>query len=101
MISCAFAAFASLVSPFLGFLFSGLKRANHAKDFSGTLPGHGGFADRMDCITLMGFFSYFMLTQVTFPEEMRLDEAFNLSRQLTNVQQLAIIDELKKQLAPN
>jgi phosphatidate cytidylyltransferase len=62
LISCVFAAFASLISPFLGFLFSGLKRAYHAKDFSGTLPGHGGFADRMDCITLMVLFSYFMLS---------------------------------------
>ena len=42
--------FASLVAPFAGFLASGMKRAYQIKDFAQTLPGHGGFIDRFDCV---------------------------------------------------
>ncbi len=42
--------FASLVAPFAGFLASGMKRAYQIKDFAKTLPGHGGFIDRFDCV---------------------------------------------------
>jgi hypothetical protein len=28
------------------------------KDFGSTIPGHGGFTDRMDCQIVMGAFSY-------------------------------------------
>lgn len=47
------AVFASYISPFAGFLASGLKRAYQIKDFANTLPCHGGFTDRLDCICLM------------------------------------------------
>ncbi len=53
--------FASLVAPFLGFFASGFKRAVGIKDFSDTLPGHGGFLDRVDCISIMCIFNYFLL----------------------------------------
>lgn len=45
--------FASLIAPFGGFFASGLKRGLKIKDFSSTIPGHGGFLDRFDCQTLM------------------------------------------------
>jgi CDP-diglyceride synthetase len=32
-----------------GFFASGFKRAFKIKDFGDTIPGHGGFTDRMDC----------------------------------------------------
>lgn len=52
--------FVSLVAPFAGFLASGLKRGLKIKDFSNTIPGHGGVIDRVDChlITLMFVFVY-------------------------------------------
>ena len=45
--------FASLIAPFGGFFASGLKRGLQIKDFSNTIPGHGGFLDRFDCQTIM------------------------------------------------
>lgn len=52
-----FAAFASLIAPFGGFFASGVKRAFKIKDFSDSIPGHGGLTDRMDCQFLMGVFA--------------------------------------------
>lgn len=56
--SIVLSSFASIVAPFGGFLASGFKRAFKIKDFSGLIPGHGGFADRMDCQFIMGLFTY-------------------------------------------
>lgn len=56
--SLAFSIFASLIAPFGGFFASGFKRAFKVKDFSDSIPGHGGMTDRMDCQFLMGFFVY-------------------------------------------
>ncbi|KAJ3368091.1 hypothetical protein HDU91_000844 [Kappamyces sp. JEL0680] len=52
-----FALFASLIAPFGGFFASGVKRAFKIKDFSDSIPGHGGLTDRMDCQFIMGVFS--------------------------------------------
>lgn len=52
-----FALFASLIAPFGGFFASGVKRAFKIKDFSETIPGHGGLTDRMDCQFIMGVFT--------------------------------------------
>ena len=45
--------FASLVSPFGGFLASAIKRAYDIKDFDSIIPGHGGLMDRFDCQLIM------------------------------------------------
>lgn len=45
--------FASTFAPFVGFFASGFKRAVGIKDFGATLPGHGGFMDRYDCVSFM------------------------------------------------
>jgi len=45
--------FASLVSPFGGFLASAIKRAYGIKDFDSLIPGHGGLMDRFDCQLIM------------------------------------------------
>ena len=66
----------------MGFLASGLKRAYHVKDFNNTLPGHGGYADRMDCISIMCFFNYIMLTQVIFREEIVIEDALITTKYL-------------------
>eukprot|EP00475_Leptophrys_vorax_P014319 TRINITY_DN2070_c0_g2_i3.p1 TRINITY_DN2070_c0_g2~~TRINITY_DN2070_c0_g2_i3.p1 ORF type:complete len:431 (+),score=114.21 TRINITY_DN2070_c0_g2_i3:28-1320(+) len=57
-IGVIFAAFASIIAPFGGFLASGFKRAYGVKDFGDSIPGHGGVTDRMDCQVLMGVFVY-------------------------------------------
>jgi phosphatidate cytidylyltransferase len=52
-----FGLFASLIAPFGGFFASGVKRAFKIKDFSDSIPGHGGLTDRMDCQFIMGVFA--------------------------------------------
>jgi phosphatidate cytidylyltransferase len=61
--------FASLIAPFGGFFASGIKRAFNFKDFADTIPGHGGFTDRLDCHGLMGVFVMIYLSQVVFRPE--------------------------------
>ncbi|OMO83606.1 Phosphatidate cytidylyltransferase [Corchorus capsularis] len=50
--------FASIIAPFGGFFASGFKRAFKIKDFGDSIPGHGGFTDRMDCQMVMAVFAY-------------------------------------------
>ncbi|KAK4491750.1 hypothetical protein RD792_002525 [Penstemon davidsonii] len=63
--------FSSIIAPFGGFFASGLKRAFKIKspthtpkiptffqDFGDSIPGHGGFTDRMDCQMVMAIFAY-------------------------------------------
>jgi phosphatidate cytidylyltransferase len=54
----ALALFASILAPFGGFFASGFKRAFNVKDFGDSIPGHGGFTDRMDCQIMMGLFVF-------------------------------------------
>ena len=54
----ALSIFASFVAPFGGFFASGFKRAFKIKDFGTSIPGHGGFTDRMDCQLIMSTFAY-------------------------------------------
>lgn len=58
------AIFASLVAPFGGFFASAIKRGLKVKDFSNTLPGHGGFTDRFDCQIVMTVFLYIYICDV-------------------------------------
>ena len=64
-----FGLFASLYAPLGGLFASGFKRAIKIKDFADTIPGHGGFTDRMDCQLLMGLFTYVWLSQFMFYDE--------------------------------
>ncbi|XP_023635131.1 phosphatidate cytidylyltransferase 3 isoform X1 [Capsella rubella] len=69
--------FASAIAPFGGFFASGFKRAFKIKDFGDSIPGHGGFTDRMDCQNVMAFFAYiyihsFIVNQ--YSVEMILDQ---------------------------
>lgn len=43
----------SLIAPFGGFFASAFKRNLNIKDFSDTIPGHGGVTDRLDCVSIM------------------------------------------------
>ena len=63
LIFCLFYCFFSaLIAPYAGFFASGAKRAWKIKDFGSALPGHGGYLDRTDCIALVIFFNYYMLS---------------------------------------
>lgn len=50
------------MAPFGGFFASGFKRAFKMKDFSDSIPGHGGVADRVDCQIVNGLFAYLYLS---------------------------------------
>ncbi|CAL5405474.1 unnamed protein product [Camellia sinensis] len=70
--------FASIIAPFGGFFASGFKRAFKIKDFGDSIPGHGGFTDRMDCQMVMAVFAYiyhqsFVIPQ-SYPVEVLLDQ---------------------------
>ena len=91
LIYCCFSA---LVAPFAGFFASGMKRAYGIKDFSDTLPGHGGFVDRFDCIVLTVIFNYFMVSQVIFRDEYQTDAIYDMSRRLNYFEKRDIVNML-------
>lgn len=70
--------FSSIIAPFGGFFASGLKRAFKIKDFGDSIPGHGGFTDRMDCQMVMAIFAYIYFQSFVLPSpnsvEMILDQ---------------------------
>jgi phosphatidate cytidylyltransferase len=85
MICCVFMGmFASLVAPFAGFLASGFKRANNIKDFGTTLPGHGGFLDRLDCVSFTNIFALLLLTNFLYKEYILSSEVESRFTELSN-----------------
>ncbi|KAL7186624.1 hypothetical protein ACSBR2_028369 [Camellia fascicularis] len=87
--------FASIIAPFGGFFASGFKRAFKIKDFGDSIPGHGGFTDRMDCQMVMAVFAYiyhqsFVIPQ-SYPVEVLLDQ---ILRNLTFEEQKALYMKL-------
>ncbi|KAL4563284.1 hypothetical protein LXL04_027324 [Taraxacum kok-saghyz] len=60
--------FASVIAPFGGFFASGFKRAFNIKDFGGSIPGHGGFTDRMVCQMVMAVFAYIYQQSFVIPQ---------------------------------
>ena len=67
-----FAVLASLVTPFGGFVASGMKRAHNIRDFSNLLPGHGAIVDRFDCIIVMCVMLYVYLTNVLYRDQFKV-----------------------------
>ncbi|KAJ0765658.1 putative phosphatidate cytidylyltransferase [Helianthus annuus] len=89
--------FASVIAPFGGFFASGFKRAFKIKDFGGSIPGHGGFTDRMDCQMVMAVFAYiyhqsFVIPQC-YPVEILLEQ---ILRSLTVEEQELLLAKLKE-----
>ncbi|XP_050219884.1 phosphatidate cytidylyltransferase 1 [Mercurialis annua] len=65
--------FASIIAPFGGFFASGFKRAFKVKDFGDSIPGHGGFTDRMDCQMIMAVFAYIYHQSFIVPQDYSVD----------------------------
>ncbi|XP_076938072.1 phosphatidate cytidylyltransferase 1-like [Bidens hawaiensis] len=89
--------FASVIAPFGGFFASGFKRAFKIKDFGGSIPGHGGFTDRMDCQRVMAVFAYiyhqsFVIPQC-YPVEILLEQ---ILRSLTYEEQELLLAKVKE-----
>ena len=86
--------FSALIAPFAGFFASGMKRAYKIKDFSDTLPGHGGFVDRLDCHLLTVLFNYFMVSQLIFAEEFHVDRIQDMSFSLNQAEKVDLLNVL-------
>ncbi|KAJ8431674.1 hypothetical protein Cgig2_007496 [Carnegiea gigantea] len=69
--------FASIIAPFGGFFASGFKRALKIKDFGDSIPGHGGFTDRMDCQMVMAVFAYIYHQSFVVLEELSVDRVLD------------------------
>ncbi|KAF8113931.1 hypothetical protein N665_0043s0007 [Sinapis alba] len=87
--------FASVIAPFGGFFASGFKRAFKIKDFGDSIPGHGGFTDRMDCQMVMAIFAYIyiqsFIVHQDYSVEMILDQ---ISRSLGHEEQKMLYAKL-------
>ena len=93
--SIVLAAFASLVAPFGGFFASGFKRAAGIKDFGNSLPGHGGFLDRMDCQFLMGLFTFVYHSSLVREIHASPSQILSAFATLTTEQQVQVLEMLK------
>ena len=92
LIACLyFGVFASLVSPFAGFFASGMKRAYQIKDFSNTLPGHGGFLDRFDCTLFANIFALGVLSQILYKDYLQVDTLSTMFDELNPSQQSELL----------
>mmetsp|Transcript_27278 Transcript_27278/g.41496 ORF Transcript_27278/g.41496 Transcript_27278/m.41496 type:complete len:211 (+) Transcript_27278:334-966(+) len=88
------ALFATLIAPFGGFFASGLKRGLKIKDFSDSIPGHGGFVDRFDCHLVISFFVFVYLTQVVYKNAHGIERIFDYIGKLEEEDRYRIYQQL-------
>lgn len=97
--SLSLSIFSSVLGPFGGFFASGFKRAFKVKDFSDTIPGHGGIVDRFDCQFLMATFTnVYISTFIRAPSFTKLLQQIML---LPPEVQLKIYHTLRQTLVEN
>nr|ANM86845.1 CDP-DAG synthase [Stygiella incarcerata] len=94
----ALGLFASIIAPFGGFFASGFKRAFDLKDFGSSIPGHGGITDRMDCQSLMGFFSWVYFINFVQESIVPLDEILEMVFSLSQNDKMELYNALQKHL---
>jgi len=93
----AFSIFASSIAPFGGFFASGFKRAFKIKDFSDTIPGHGGVVDRFDCQILMAtFVNVYLSTFIRLPSTAKLFQSITM---MSTADQISLFSDLHQHLA--
>ena len=92
--STIYALFASLIAPFVGFFASGFKRSIGIKDFADTLPGHGGFTDRMDCVSIMSLFNFFFIQNIILRDELETDSVYYSTNYLSDSDKLAVMNSI-------
>lgn len=90
----AVAMFTSILAPMGGFFASGFKRAIKIKDFSNTIPGHGGFTDRMDCQVLVGIFTSLWLSNFVYTDNIKLGIIIRLLEQLSDGGKVRVLQYL-------
>lgn len=91
-----FCLFATLAGPFAGFFASGFKRAYKIKDFSDTLPGHGGFCDRFDCMLFMGVFAMsFLSSNFLMRDTLGVESAMDIIKSMSSVERSLIMSYLE------
>lgn len=96
--SLCIALFSSLLAPFGGFLASLYKRILKIKDFSDTIPGHGGITDRMDCQILAGIFAYVWISTFDFSDIGKYNKVISILSQMSNEDKSKIFEYLKNVL---
>lgn len=89
-----FGLFASSIAPFGGFFASAMKRAYNKKDFNDVIPGHGGFADRLDCHFIMGVFTYVYYITWIKASPINVDELITNILSLPSYERVRIINIL-------
>lgn len=97
-VGLVFAAFASFIAPFGGFVASGFKRAYGIKDFGSSIPGQGGVMDRMDCQVLMGLFVYIFYNTVFGSSDSDVSFVLEAFRNLNPADQLVVFQEISNLL---
>uniref|UniRef100_A0A0D9XIM3 Phosphatidate cytidylyltransferase n=1 Tax=Leersia perrieri TaxID=77586 RepID=A0A0D9XIM3_9ORYZ len=95
----ALGLFASIIAPFGGFFASGFKRAFKFKDFGDSIPGHGGFTDRMDCQMVMAVFAYIYYQSFVMVQDLSVETILEqILRNLTFEEQHDLYEQLGKLL---
>nr|CAB3456794.1 unnamed protein product [Digitaria exilis] len=87
-------------APFGGFFASGFKRAFKFKDFGDSIPGHGGFTDRMDCQMVMAVFAYIYYQSFVMVQDLSVETILEqILRNLTVEEQHDLYGQLGRLLA--
>ena len=69
------------------------------KDFSDSIPGHGGVTDRMDCQMMMGLFAFIYCQAVCMGGELSLQNVVALVMLMSREDQVELWRKLGEELS--